>query len=57
MDGNWLKKYLGFLALRGNVWALAAITFLRGVRLSMVLAVWQPFALSLGASMPTEELL
>jgi MFS family permease len=54
---GWLKKHLGFLALRGNVWILAAITFLGGIRLSMVLAVWQPFALSLGASMPTLGLL
>jgi MFS family permease len=54
---GWLKKHLGFLALRGNVWILAAITFLGGVRLSMVLAIWQPFALSLGASMPTLGLL
>lgn len=54
---DWHEKYLGFLALRGNVRILGAITLLGGVRLSMVLAVWQPFALSLGASMPTLGLL
>ena len=54
---DWHEKHLGFLALRGNVRILAAISFLGGVRLSMVLAVWQPFALSLGASMPALGLL
>jgi len=42
---------------KGNIQVLAAITFLGGIRLSMVLAVWQPFALSLGASMPVLGLL
>ncbi|MBC8252644.1 MAG: MFS transporter [Ardenticatenia bacterium] len=36
---------------------MAAITFLGGIRLSTVMAVWQPFALSLGASMPALGLL
>ena len=54
---DWLKEHLGFLALRGNVRGLAAISLLGGVRLSMVMAVWQPFALSLGTSMPTVGLL
>ncbi|TEU16784.1 MAG: MFS transporter [Anaerolineales bacterium] len=35
-----------------NIRVLAASTFLRGMRDNMVRVVWQPFVLSLGASMP-----
>jgi MFS family permease len=35
-----------------NIRVLAASTFLRGMRGNMVRVVWQPFVLSLGASMP-----
>ena len=35
-----------------NIRVLAARTFLRGVRDNVVRVVWQPFVLSLGASMP-----
>jgi MFS family permease len=35
-----------------NIRVLAARTFLRGMRDSVVRVVWQPFVLSLGASMP-----
>jgi DHA1 family multidrug resistance protein-like MFS transporter len=35
-----------------NIRVLAARTFLRGTRENMVRVVWQPFVLSLGASMP-----
>lgn len=40
-----------------NIRVLAARTFLRGMRDSMVRVVWQPFVLSLGASMPLLGLL
>lgn len=40
-----------------NIWVLAATTFLRSIRLSTILTVWQPFALRLGASMPALGLL
>jgi DHA1 family multidrug resistance protein-like MFS transporter len=35
-----------------NLWVLAARSFLRGMRDNIVRVVWQPFVLSLGASMP-----
>ena len=40
-----------------NVFVLALQTFLRGISSSMTRAIWQPFVLSLGASMPTLGLL
>ena len=40
-----------------NIRVLAARTFLRGMRDNMVRVVWQPFVLSLGASMPLLGLL
>ncbi len=40
-----------------NIRVLAASTFLRGMRGNMVRVVWQPFVLSLGASMPLLGLL
>lgn len=40
-----------------NIRILAARTFLRGMRDNMVRVVWQPFVLSLGASMPLLGLL
>lgn len=40
-----------------NIRVLAARTFLRGTRDNMVRVVWQPFVLSLGASMPLLGLL
>ena len=42
---------LGSLSNR-NIRVLAARTFFRGARENMVRVVWQPFVLSLGASMP-----
>jgi MFS family permease len=42
---------------RGNLAVLAAAAFLRGARSSMYGVIWQPFVLSLGASMPTLGLL
>jgi MFS family permease len=42
---------------RGNLAVLAATAFLRGARGSMYNVIWQPFVLSLGASMPTLGLL
>lgn len=42
---------------KANIWVLAATTFLRSMRLSTILTVWQPFALRLGASMPVLGLL
>ena len=41
----------------GNIRVLAAGAFLRGMRDNMVRVVWQPFVLSLGASMPLLGLL
>ncbi len=43
--------------LRGNLGVLAAISFLRGAHTSVYNVIWQPFVLSLGASMPTVGLL
>ncbi|MFH1929612.1 MAG: MFS transporter [Chloroflexota bacterium] len=40
-----------------NVLVLALQTFLRGISSTMMRAIWQPFVLSLGASMPTLGLL
>ena len=40
-----------------NIRVLAASTFLRGMRANVVRVVWQPFVLSLGASMPLLGLL
>jgi MFS family permease len=42
---------------RGNLFILAAFQFLRGAHNSIYSVVWQPFVLSLGASMPTLGLL
>lgn len=46
-----MSSKLGSLSNR-NIRVLAARTFLRGMRDSVVRLVWQPFVLSLGASMP-----
>lgn len=46
-----LEKY------RSNIRVLAVVTFLCGMRNSMFNAIWQPFVLSLGASMPMLGLL
>jgi MFS family permease len=43
--------------LRGNLAALAAMASLRGVHSSVYNVIWQPFVLSLGASMPMLGLL
>jgi MFS family permease len=43
--------------LRGNLAALAAMSSLRGVHSSVYNVIWQPFVLSLGASMPMLGLL
>jgi DHA1 family multidrug resistance protein-like MFS transporter len=45
------------LSSNSNIRVLAAKTFLRGTRENMVRVVWQPFVLSLGASMPLLGLL
>ncbi len=42
---------------RGNLFVLAGVNFLRGAHSSIYNVIWQPFALSLGASMPTLGLL
>lgn len=42
---------------RGNLFLLAAVNFLRGAHSSIYNVIWQPFVLSLGASMPTLGLL
>jgi len=42
---------------RSNLHVLAANSFLRGAHTSIYNVIWQPFALSLGASMPTVGLL
>ncbi|MBN1382370.1 MAG: MFS transporter [Deltaproteobacteria bacterium] len=42
---------------RKNLFVLAAGAFLRGAHTSIYLVIWQPFALSLGASMPMVGLL
>ncbi len=42
---------------RRNLYVLAANSFLRGAHTSIYNVIWQPFALSLGASMPTVGLL
>lgn len=42
---------------RGNLFVLAAVNFLRGAHSSIYNVIWQPFVLSLGASMPTLGLL
>jgi len=42
---------------RRNLWVLAANSFLRGAHNSIYTVIWQPFVLSLGASMPTLGLL
>jgi len=42
---------------RGNLFVLAALNVLRGAHNSIYSVVWQPFVLSLGASMPTLGLL
>lgn len=44
-------------APRGNLFVLTALNVLRGAHNSMYSVVWQPFVLSLGASMPTLGLL
>lgn len=44
-------------APRGNLLVLTALNSLRGAHNSMYTVVWQPFVLSLGASMPTLGLL
>ncbi len=44
-------------AQRGNLLVLAGINFLRGAHSSIYNVIWQPFVLSLGASMPTLGLL
>jgi MFS family permease len=43
--------------LRDNLSILSATAFLSGIHSNMVAVVWQPFALSLGASIPTLGLL
>lgn len=43
--------------VRGNLAVLAAMSFLRGAHNSIYGVIWQPFVLSLGASMPTLGLL
>lgn len=43
--------------LRDNLSILSATAFLSGIHSNMVSVVWQPFALSLGASIPTLGLL
>ena len=43
--------------LRDNLSILSATAFLSGIHSNMVAVVWQPFALSLGASVPTLGLL
>lgn len=58
-----MKLYLTFKILtsnksmRKNLSVLAATAFLSGIYQSMVQVVWQPYALSLGASIPTLGLL
>lgn len=42
---------------RGNLFVLAGVNFLRGAHSSIYNVIWQPFVLSLGASMPTLGLL
>ena len=42
---------------RKNLFVLAASSFLRGAHSTIYNVIWQPFALSLGASMPTVGLL
>jgi DHA1 family multidrug resistance protein-like MFS transporter len=42
---------------RKNLWVLAASSFLRGAHTTIYNVIWQPFALFLGASMPTVGLL
>ena len=42
---------------RRNLWVLAVFSFLRGAHNSIYTVIWQPFVLSLGASMPTLGLL
>ncbi|MBI5035099.1 MAG: MFS transporter [Chloroflexi bacterium] len=42
---------------RNNLFVLASNSFLRGAHTSIYNVIWQPFALSLGASMPTIGLL
>ena len=42
---------------RGNLIVLAGLNVLRGAHNSIYAVIWQPFVLSLGASMPTVGLL
>ncbi|RPI79080.1 MAG: MFS transporter, partial [Desulfobacteraceae bacterium] len=42
---------------RRNLWILAVFSFLRGAHNSIYNVIWQPFVLSLGASIPTLGLL
>ena len=48
---KFLSRRLGSRRERRNVLVLTALEFLRGTGQSMLRAIWQPFVLSLGASM------
>jgi MFS transporter, DHA1 family, multidrug resistance protein len=51
------KMILSPRGLRGNLIVLASVNFLRGAHSGIHNVIWQPFVLSLGASMPTLGLL
>jgi len=51
--GEWIVKGLkSALALTGNIPILALVSFLSQISATMLEVIWQPFVLSLGASMP-----